>query len=258
MRRVLVGVGILFALAPIWIQIVGAISSPGLWPDGVNLAAFQKFIDRGGLRWFLNSVWITSLAAIGQVAIAGLASYAFAWKDFTGKTILFWLLMASMILPTHALIVPRFVVVQKLGLTGHLGLMLAYWTVGASVFLLRQFCKSLDKGIIEAARVDGASELRIIIQIALPMMAPALVFVGITTFSAVWVDLFWPAMLLKGDNMTLATGLFYSSQAWENGVDRAMWIRQQMAGGVLSFMPLVVLFALFQDKLSRGYAESWE
>jgi ABC-type glycerol-3-phosphate transport system permease component len=251
---------LIVSLMPIYLQVIGALGPSTdiverrLWPTGLSFTALQRAVDAGALRWLGNSVFLTALAVAGHLLVAGLAAYAFAWKG--APSWLFWLLVGSMIVPDQALFIPRFILVRKLGLSGYSGLLLAYWSCVASIFLLRQFCKSLPKDVLEAARLDGAKEWRLILRFAFPMMAPGLALCGAWVFALVWGDLFWPSLMLRGSDMTLSLGLYFMTQT-SNLFDPYARAGMVMAGGMLSLIPMAIIFSLFQGYLGKGHTEAW-
>ena len=267
--RVLAIIIAAIALLPLWMQLIKSVApvetvdTVSVIPTGFEPMAYVRFLRAGGWRWVCNSLMVSSVATVGQSVIAALAAYAFAWKEFKGRDTIFWLMVVSMALPAQALLVPRFMLARQLGLTGYPGLMLAYLSVTGQIFLVRQFCKSLPREVIDAARVDGAGEARLFFQVAAPMMVPALVLVGVAAFVGTWLDLFWPMLFLRGDSMTLAPGLYwFHTTGVATDLGGSVWnmqekLRQQMAGGIISFVPLLVLFLAFQKRLNEGYSESW-
>lgn len=258
----------LVMLLPLWIQLIGSTYNPTQMQSGVipilppsnpTLRAYRDFFMVGGLRWLALSTLIAVLGVTGQVLVSTMAAYAFAWKEFPGRDWLFWLLVLSMTLPVQALLIPRYILVRRLGLSGLWGLMPAYWVATGSIFLLRQFCKSLSKEILEAARLDGASEWTLLFRVAIPMMVPAIVLIAISSFFGIWGDVFWPQMMM-GQEMTLPVGIYWLSltgalAAGSGNPGNKMVL--SMAGGIISLIPLIVLFVAFQDKLQGGYSEEW-
>lgn len=255
-------------LLPLWLQLSGSFYHhlkmqsgviPLLPPIPPMIDAYRTFAQVGGLKWLGMSTLVAVLGVAGQVIVATTAAYAFAWRKFPGRDAMFWLLVVSMTLPAQALLIPRYILIRKLGLSGLLGLLPAYWVATGSVFLLRQFCKSLSREILEAARIDGASEWRLLWSIALPMMQPAIVLIAVSSFFGIWGDVFWPQMVLR-NQMTLPVGIYWLAQHGKmaGGLHtEGGGMVLTMAGGVISLLPLIALFLAFQDKLQGGYTEEW-
>ena len=252
------------AALPFWLQLCGSITAgPDLIARGLSLLpgrlsgiAYRDFCEWGGMHWLANSLAVSTVAALGQCAVSGLAGYAFAWKRFPGRDWLFWLLVASMALPAQALLVPRFVLVRKLGLSGYPALLLVYWVATSGILLVRQFARSIPAEVMDAARMDGAGEVRLLWSVVFPALRSCLVLVAAGTFIGAWADLFWPQLLLRGDNMTLAVGLFWLSA--QHIGDYGTRMTRLMAGGVVSMVPVLLVFLSAQGQLERGFTTEWE
>jgi len=205
-------------------------------------------------RFILNSVIVSSVTVIGVLLFASLAGYAFAVLEFPGKQILFYLVLALMMVPSALTLIPSFVLVKNLGLLNTYWAMILPWIAGGQVFamfILRTFFESLPGALFDAARIDGASEWQGYYRIALPMSKSMLGVVAVLNILGTWNNLIWPALTVtKQDLLTLTPGL--------NTYQSAYYTRYgfMMAGLLIGSVPLVILFVFtsrwFVEGLTSG------
>ncbi|MFD1544315.1 carbohydrate ABC transporter permease [Nonomuraea guangzhouensis] len=215
-------------------------------------------------RYFANSMAFAVIGVLTNLFLGSLAGYAFARLRFRGGVLMFRLLLASMMVPAVVTLVPSFLIVRSMPLTGGndlfgqggSGLLNTYWAivlpgaVGAfAVFLMRQFFLSLPKELGEAARVDGCREFRIFWSIYLPLCKPALTTLAVFTFMAGWNSFLWPLIVLNDPDMsTVQMGL--AAFSYNKSTDYG----PLMAGSVVALLPTLLLFAFGQRYLTRGIA----
>ncbi|MGP3955654.1 carbohydrate ABC transporter permease [Nonomuraea sp. 3N208] len=214
-----------------------------------TLANYTEVFELGGFGGaFLNSVLVVAVLIPLKVFCSALAAYAFARIPFPGRDRLFAALLATIMLPSVALLVPKVYVTQWLGMADSLtGLIVPSLVSAFDIFLLRQFFLTHPKEVEEAAMMDGASRLRIFWSIALPMARPALAVVTITAFIFHWNDLLWPLVILSDqDKYTLPLAL----QALASG--RVAQPHLVMAGAVVAVMPVILIFLIFQRRILDG------
>src|SRR5690242_5538912 len=232
-------------------QPVDSFSVPPKWipipPDFSNYAAVFQTVP-GGL-YVLNSAIITFSTVVGQLITASLAGYAFARFEFPGKNILFWLILATLMIPGQATIIPVFVLISKLGLNDTpMSLILPAWPTAFGTFLLRQYFMQLSKEYEEAALVDGASQWRIFQSVYLPLVAPGLAILAILTFNGTWNEFFRPLIFLTSpEKFTLPLGLVSLAGYMGTGS-----ISIVLAGVVLSLIPVLAIFLAGQRYLIEG------
>lgn len=235
------GQGDVFRVPPRWI------------PDPPRFSNYAEIMERMPFaRFFINSVKVAGLATIGQILSCSLAAYAFARMRFRGSTVLYIILLATMMIPAQVTMVPSFMIMRFLGwIDSHNALIVPAFFGGAfGTFLLRQFFATIPQELEDAARIDGAGKFRIYWQIFLPLSKPALVTLGLFTFMTYWGDLLGPVIYLSStEKMTLTVGL-------ANLQAGAMATRYDllMAGALVSIAPMLVLFVLAQKWFVRGIA----
>lgn len=200
------------------------------------------------VRWFLNSLIVSGSATLIILFLDSLSAYAFAKKQFPGRDLLFWILISTMMIPGHVTLVPMFRIITNLGLRDNLlGVILPDIAMVFGVFLLRQFMRTIPTEMIEAAKIDGASEFTIYSRVILPLAKPGIATLAILTFNATWNSFLWPLIVLnKSQVMTLQVGL--KTLLDRNLVDYGM----QMSGAAVAAFPVIIVFLLFQGYFVKG------
>jgi multiple sugar transport system permease protein len=213
--------------------------------------AFGRVLnDTDILRWFGSSVIIATITTIGTVITASLAAYALSRMRFRYKNILFWGVLAGIMIPGQVLIVPQFREMDLFNLLNTFwGVSLPQIPTAIAVFIFKQFFDGLPKELEEVARMDGAGYFRIYRRIIMPLARPAVAAVAIFVFVGSWNDLLWPLLVLSNpDIMTIPVGLATVQGAF--GIRYA----DTMASAVLGAIPLVAVFLLFQRNFIEGIA----
>ncbi|MBX3062708.1 MAG: carbohydrate ABC transporter permease [Anaerolineae bacterium] len=214
-------------------------------PRTITWANYEKLLNNPSLpigRWFLNSIFVSSVATVAILTIDSLAAYAYARMQFRGKRALFGMLLATLFLPGLMFLVPNFLTVSRLGLlNNYAGVILPGLAGVFGVFFMRQFFESLPLELEEAAFIDGATRVQTFWFIALPLAKPALATLGIITFLASWNDFLWPLLILKNSSLlTLPPGLRTLQGAYTSEYG------QMMAGAVITSIPVLILYLLLQ------------
>lgn len=201
-------------------------------------------------RFFLNSLFISTSVTVITVIVSCLSGYAFARLKFPGREALLMAYLGTLMVPAIMLIIPLFLIVNSLGMVNTFqGVILpvAFGTFGA--FLMRQFFLSIPMELEEAARIDGASRLRILVSIIVPLSMPAIGLLSLFTFIGQWNNFLWPLIVMTGsDNATLPVGLTYFQT--QQGTQ---W-NFIMAGAALSMVPGVVLAIALQKLIYNSIA----
>jgi multiple sugar transport system permease protein len=224
---------------------------PILVPSGVRWQNYTQVLQQAPFaRWFLNSLFTTSLCVIGNLFFCSLAGYAFARLRWFGRDVVFILILATLMIPFQVIIIPSFIIVRKLGMVDTLWAIVVPNLAGAfGIFLLRQFFRTLPIELEEAARIDGASRLGVLFKIVLPLSGPALATLAVVTFMWTWNEFLWPLVTLYSpNNMTLQLGLTTFQGAHQTNTHLLM------AANVMSLMPALLLFLLAQRYFIRGIA----
>jgi len=201
------------------------------------------------LRWTLNSFLIAALKVVSSVVLASLAGYALARLRFPGRSLIFLAVLFVQMVPTQVTLVSNYLVLKNLGLLNIWGLWVSGLVGAGGVFLMKQFFEGLPKELEEAASIDGASPFTTFWRVMLPQAGPALIALTITTFQGAWNDFFWPLVILRDQSsFTLTVGLSNFRELYGGQGDYALIL----AGAVLSAIPVIVVFVVFQRYFVSG------
>jgi multiple sugar transport system permease protein len=219
-----------------------------------NFKALWSQLPFPRLMW--NSFLLSTLTVIGQMLTCAMGAFAFAVVRFKGRSLLFALLMVTLMIPSQVTLIPNFIIFKWMGLIGtQIPLWLpAFWGGAFGTFLLRQFFLTIPYDLAEAARVDGASLVQIFWHIYLPLAKPALAALAIFTFQGSWNDLLHPLVYLPTDlqKTTLTVGLaLFQQQLVQGGKFTVL-----MAGALVSILPLILVFFVAQKQFVEGIALS--
>jgi multiple sugar transport system permease protein len=238
--------GQILSLIPRWI------------PKTVTLENYRDVLDKFRLvAWGVNSIVVAAGATLGGLVISIPAAYAFAKMRFRGQQWIFLLILSTILVPVHITIVPLFLGLAKLRLTDtYFSLIMPTMANGFGVFLLRQFFQGIPKELEEAAVLDGASRLGILLRVVLPLSRPPIMAVAIFLFIQSWNDFMWPLIVTNTDaTRTLPVGLASSLAGTVSGGAIAYY-GMSMAGSVLATVPALLLFVLLQRYFVQGIALS--
>lgn len=226
-------------------------STIGLIPGGFTLTNFVDVFGVGYMpRWFFNSLVVTTVATVLTVVFCSMAGYAFAKIRFTGRRLLFVVVIAGLMVPKEALFVPLFLMFADADQqnTYH-ALFLPRIAFPLGVFIMTQFFARVPSEYEEAARIDGAGRFRVFWSVMLPLARPAMASLAIFTFVLTWNDYLWPLVAATEREMfTVTTGL----ASLQSNFAAATEVGSLMARGLVGSLPLLILFLLFQRQLIRG------
>ena len=216
-----------------------------------TLQAFASTLSTSDLpRWYFNSILTSVVISLVTVVLASMAAYAFSRIPFRGRGVLFWIILAGIMIPGQVLIVPLFAMMQSLGLVDtYLGIILPQIASPFAVFIFKQFFDGIPRDYDEAALMDGASRLRVYWQVLIPLARPAVATVAILTFVAAWNNFIWPFIVITDTKMmTIPVGLATVQTSY--GIRYA----QIMASALLGGLPAVIVFLFFQRQIVEGLA----
>lgn len=263
---VLLPVALVMIFPFVWLVITSAstlaetrIFPPSL-PDGFPVQWVQNLITNYGDawtmapfgRWVLNTTIVTVVVVIGNLVLCSLAGYALARLRFFGRTALFLVILATLMVPFQVVMIPVLLICRDLGIVDTLAALIAPNLVTPfGIFLLRQFFKTLPVEIEEAARIDGATRLGTLFKVVLPSMGAPLATVGIMTMLWSWNDFLWPLIAIQSEgSMTLQLGL--STFVGAHAINWPVL----MAGTVMTQIPMLVIFVLAQRWFVQSFASS--
>jgi multiple sugar transport system permease protein len=199
-------------------------------------------------RYFLNSFIIASVVTLISTLINSMAGFAFAKYQFPGRNKLFRFLLSGMIIPAQVTMLPLFLMLKTMGLINtYVGVILPGLASIFGIFLIRQFAGSIPDSLIEAARIDGASEFKVYRSVVLPLCRPILYTLALFTFMGTWNDFMWPLIIMT-DNANYTLPVAIANLKGEHLLD----LELMMAGSVITVLPVLILFLAFQRHYIRG------
>ncbi len=221
-----------------------------LLPNKLYLGNYIAVITQTKIfRYMLNSFIVAFVSSLCRVVTSCLAAYSFTFFNFRGKNILFLLVLGSMIVPAEMLMVQNYFTTAELGLINtYPGMMIIYLVSGANIFLIRQHFMNYPKDVRDAALVDGCGSLRFFWKILIPMSAPVLATVFISSFVNVWTTYLWPLMVTNKNEMRTVQVVI----TMLNSSELNSQYGQVMAAAVIILIPSVLVFVLFQRKITEG------
>ena len=223
---------------------------PPTWiPRRPTLANYREVWNQLGFsRYFFNSVVASIAAVVGVLLTSSMAGYAFTRYQFPGQRLLFLLILATMMIPSQVLMIPCFILMVHIGwVDTYAGLIVPSLVSAFGIFIMRQFMQGIPAELIDAARLDGCSEPRILFSVVMPLCRPALATLAVFTFLTNWDALLWPLIIINSpERWTLPVAL---SKFAEQYISRT---NLQMAASTITFVPVLVLFLLAQRQFTEG------
>jgi multiple sugar transport system permease protein len=222
---------------------------PKFFPSRVTLEQYVTIFTQMNLgRAFMNSAILAISVTVVSLLVNSMAGFAFAKYHFKGQKPVFTLLLSSMVIPGQVTMLPVFMMLNRMGiLNTYFGIILPGMASIFGIFLIRQYLYSIPDSLLEAARMDGASDFRIYWQIILPLAKPVLMTLALFTFMGTWNDFLWPLIVLtKGSMATLPVAL--ANLMGEHAPDPEL----MMAGAVVTVFPVIILFITLQKHYIRG------
>ena len=226
---------------------------PTWWPESPTLDNYRSLFSKENfLRYFFNSTVVAVIITVANVTFCSMVGYALAKLKFRGKKLVFALVMGTLMVPGMVTFVPLFVLVANLGLVDtYPGLILPFLVTPFGVFLMRQFIIELPDDLLDAGRIDGASELRIFRQIILPLCGPGVATLGILTFLSTWNSFLWPLVVAQTqEHYTLPVALALFSKNQQVTPNYGLLL----AGATVVVVPVLIVFLIFQRRFIEGIA----
>jgi multiple sugar transport system permease protein len=251
--------GLAFTLVPFVWAILGSFKNnaeiqrvpPTFLPEAWALENYTRFFTDPNiplLRFFLNSLSVAGGNVIFILFTSSLLGYIFAKYSFWGRQVIFTIILAQMMIPFVVIMIPNYMILVRIDLVDNLwGLIIPSMVSAFGIFMMRQFIQGIPIELIDAARIDGASEFGIYARIIVPQLGPALSTLGIMIFMGNWNDYMWPLIVISSvEKRTLPLLL-----TWFNTYKHINYA-QTMAGSVLLTIPTLIVYVLFQKWIVRG------
>lgn len=224
----------------------------------------QNFIDLLNLtqntflpvsRFILNSVIVTVLATVGMVVLGAMCAYPLSKHKFPGRTVVFGMILVSLMIAVETMGIPRYVVVKELGIMNtYWGHLLPILALPVGVFLLKQFMDQVPDELLEAAKLDGASEMRVFLRIVIPIVSPAMATITILAFQTAWGNSETSALFMQSDAMK--TLPFYIGTLTSNLANSVARQGAAAAASLVMFIPNLLIFIVSQRKVITTMAHS--
>lgn len=252
--------GLLLMIGPFVWMLLGSLKTqreliavpPTILPEAPTLDNFSNLLRRLDFaRFFFNSAFVAIVVTLCNLLFCSMAGYALAKLRFFGRRPVFGLVLATLMVPSSVTLVPLFVLMAKLGLVNSYASVILPFAAGAfGVFLMRQFMHAIPDDLLDAARIDGASEWRIFRSIVLPLLKPALATLGIFQFLATWNNFLWPLVALTDERMYTLPVALATFAVGQNKADYGLL----MAGSVVLVAPIIVIFLALQRHFTQSVA----
>ncbi len=225
------------------------VAPPTLWPQKFDFSSYSYIFQNSAIvRWYGNSVLTAVLITFMVLLLSMLCAYALSQINFRGRTWLYWLVLAGFMIPLQASLIPLFIFINKIGLVNsYAGLVVPQLAAPIAVVIYKQFFDQVPHELGDAARMDGASEWRVLFGIFLPLNWGITVSLGIVTFIAAWNNFLWPFIVMNDTaKLTIPVGITQVQSAY--GVAYA----KTMATAVTAAVPTVVAYLIFQRRVTEG------
>ncbi len=224
---------------------------PILISSRMTLDGFHNVLDRGADQAFVNTLVLSTTSALTTLFFCTLGGYAFAKHNFPGRRFLFAFLVATMLVPPAVTIIPKYKIIVELGLIdSFFAIIIPNAATAFGIFFMRQYIYRFPDELLDAARIDGCSEFGVFHRVVAPAIAPGMVSLGLIFFMSAWNNYLEPLIYLKSPSKFTLTQLMMSFQS-PNGESP---FRDIMAVGVISIIPLILLFFIFQRRIVEGIA----
>ncbi|NLE99671.1 MAG: carbohydrate ABC transporter permease [Anaerolineales bacterium] len=229
-----------FVWPPEWIP------RPWVWENYPNAMRAAPFA-----RYYLNTFIMALGVVVGRLMVCMLAAYSLGRLNYPGRNLVFALLVSTMMLPDQVTLVPLFLITKKLGwLNSYQGLIVPNLVSAYNIFFLRQFFRTIPKDLDDAARIDGAGQVRTLLSIILPLSTPALTVVTLFSFTSAWGSFLWPLIVTTRSEMrTIEIGMAFFADA-HGGIEYPML----MAANTVALLPVAAVFILAQKNFVKGIA----
>ncbi|MEE9449167.1 MAG: carbohydrate ABC transporter permease, partial [Ignavibacteriaceae bacterium] len=205
-------------------------------------------------RALLNSILVASSVTAGVLIFGSMVGYALSRLEFKGRNLIFYIIIFTMTLPFQITLIPQYIIMVKLGwVDTYLALIIPYLMNALSIIMFRQYFKSIPQDLIDAARIDGCTELGIIFRILWPNAIPALVTVGIITFMASWNEVLWPLIVIRNEELMTMPQLV---TLFAVGGRAESQLGVKLASATILALPIVLAYLFFQKYFIQSMAST--
>ncbi|MEI2664736.1 carbohydrate ABC transporter permease [Rossellomorea sp. LJF3] len=225
---------------------------PSLIPENPTLENYVNLFESMNFGVYLRNTLVIVLFSFVGLFFNAMAGYGFAKYQFKGREKIFYIVLATMMIPAQVTMIPVYLILNEMGLTNTMtGIVLPGLAAAFSIFLFRQFMTTIPTDLIEAARLDGAGEFYIFFRLIVPIAKPIFAVQGILTFIGAWNSFLWPLIIANDESLyTLSVGLSLLQGQYANNFGL------QMAGAAFMVVPIIIIFSFFQKYIVEGFTMS--
>ncbi|KUO60183.1 sugar ABC transporter permease [bacterium BRH_c32] len=226
-----------------------------LFPSTLNFNSYKLMFEKIPIaRAFLNSMIVSSSITIGVLVFGSMVGYALSRLEFRGRDAIFYLIIFTMTLPFQITLIPQYILIVKFGwVDSYFGLIVPYLMNALSIIMFRQYFKSIPQDLIDAARIDGCGEMRIIFRILWPNSIPAIITVGILTFMASWNEVLWALIVIRDESMMTMPQLV---TLFAVGGRAESQLGVKLAAATILALPIIIAYLFFQKYFIQSMAST--
>jgi ABC-type glycerol-3-phosphate transport system permease component len=231
------------------------IGSLTLFPSEITFNSYEQMISKIPIgKAFINSMIVAISVTIGVLVFGSMVGYALSRLEFRGRDLIFYIVIFTMTLPFQITLIPQYIIMVKLGwVDTYLALIIPYLMNALAIIMFRQYFKSIPQDLIDAARLDGCGELKIIFRILWPNSIPALVTIGIITFMASWNEVLWPLIVIRDESLMTMPQLV---TLFAIGGRAESQLGVKLASAVLLALPILLAYLFFQKYFIQSMAST--
>jgi multiple sugar transport system permease protein len=232
-----------------------AIGSLVLFPPSASLNNYSQVLDKIPVgRALLNSLFVSLVITAGVIFFGSMVGFALSHLEFKGKKLLFFIIIFTMTLPFQITLIPQYILMVKFHwVDTYLALIVPYFLNGLSIIMFNQYFKTIPKDMIDAARIDGCNDFRILFRILFPNSLPAIITVGIISFMTSWNEVLWPIIVIRDDKLMTMPQLV---TLFAVGGRAESQLGVKLAAATLLALPIVVAYAFFQKYFIQSMAST--
>ncbi|MGE5401104.1 MAG: carbohydrate ABC transporter permease [Ignavibacteriales bacterium] len=231
------------------------IGSLVLLPDSVSFSSYNQVLEKIPIiRSLINSLFVSLVITAGVILFGSMVGYSLSHLEFKGKGLIFYIIIFTMTLPFQITLIPQYILMVKFNwVDTYLALIVPYVINGLSIIMFHQYFKTIPQDMIDAARIDGCGEFRILFQILWPNSIPAIITVGIITFMGAWNEVLWPIIVIRDDKLMTMPQLI---TLFAVGGRAESQLGVKLAAAVMLAIPIVVAYAFFQRYFIQSMAST--
>jgi len=231
------------------------IESLTLLPHSLSLNSYVQMFEKIPIgRAFFNSIFVATMVTGGVLVLCSMVGYALSRLRFAGRNLIFYIIIFTMTLPFQITLIPNYILMVKLGwIDSFLALIIPYLINAFAIIMFRQAFQTIPQDLIDAARIDGCGEFRIIFQILWPNIIPSLVTIGIITFMATWNEVLWPLIVIRDENLMTMSQLV---TLFAVGVRAESQLGVKLASATVLAVPIIIAYLFFQKYFIQSMAST--